>query len=83
MLLKKLGLRSLKALEREARSVSITVRDGSIVVTPMVPYDRGGAAGIAEHQRVLTMPNVTESELGATIIAAYEGTKDHAPLPKP
>jgi hypothetical protein len=83
ILLKKLGLRSRKAFEREVKNVDVNLKGSLLTVTPMVSFDRGGAGGRAEHKRVLNRETLTDVELARAVLGAYELIKDHPPRPKP
>lgn len=83
LFLKKLGLRSRKAFEREVRKVSVALKGSSVIVTPMVTFDRGGSGSLDDHVRELPYDNLTDVELGRAVLEAYELIKDHPPLPKP
>jgi hypothetical protein len=82
LLLKRLGLRSRKAFEREVRAVHVIVKGPTLTVSPMVAFDRGGMGGLKGHKRKMTYDGLTEAELGQAILDAYDAIKDHPPLPK-
>jgi hypothetical protein len=82
-LLKKLGLRSRKAFEREVKNVDVTLSGSTLTVAPMVAFDRGGRGSLNDHVRELPYKGLKNSQLGAAVLEAYELIKDHPPLPKP